>query len=48
MADGVENPKKVRFGWHKSANPNLMNKRKLPASPFQTENWQGGTGEESD
>ena len=45
MAHGVENPKRVRFGWHKTANPNLMNKQKLPASPFQSENWQGGTGE---
>jgi len=44
-ADGVSAPKTVRFGWHKVANPNLMNKAKLPASPFQTDNWQGGTGE---
>ena len=44
-ADGVTAPKTVRFGWHKVANPNLINKAKLPASPFQTDNWQGGTGE---
>jgi sialate O-acetylesterase len=44
-ADGVSAPKNVRFGWHKLTNPNLMNKAKLPASPFQTDNWQGGTGE---
>jgi len=44
-ADGVKAPKTVQFGWHKVANPNLINKAKLPASPFQTENWIGGTGE---
>ena len=44
-ADGVASPKQVRFGWHKVANPNLSNKEGLPASPFQTENWRGGTGE---
>lgn len=41
----VAEPKNVRFGWHKLANPNLVNSEGLPASPFQTENWQGGTGE---
>jgi sialate O-acetylesterase len=35
----------VRFGWRNEANPNLVNKAGLPASPFQTNNWQGGTGE---
>ena len=44
-AEGVKEPKNVRFGWHKTTNPNLMNKSKLPASPFQTDNWQGGTAE---
>ena len=43
-ADGVTSPKHVRFGWHKRANPNLNNKAGLPASPFQTNNWRGGTG----
>jgi len=46
-ADGVAAPKHVRFGWHKTANPNLSNKAGLPASPFQTDNWQGGTGEDN-
>lgn len=41
----VPEPKHVRFGWHKLANPNLVNSEGLPASPFQTDNWQGGTGE---
>lgn len=41
----VADPKQVRFGWHKRANPNLVNSEGLPASPFQSSNWQGGTGE---
>lgn len=41
----VAEPKNVRFGWHKLATPNLVNSEGLPASPFQTNNWQGGTGE---
>ena len=41
----VAAPTQVRFGWHKLANPNLMNSAGLPASPFQTNKWQGGTGE---
>ncbi|MEE9601748.1 MAG: sialate O-acetylesterase [Thermoguttaceae bacterium] len=45
QAEGVEKPTQVQFGWHKVCNPNLMNEEGLPASPFQTNNWQGGTGE---
>jgi sialate O-acetylesterase len=45
-AKDVESPTQVRFGWHKTANPNLVNKEGLPASPFQTKDWQGGTAEE--
>lgn len=41
----VKHPTQVRFGWQTAANPNLMNKEGLPASPFRTKNWQGGTGE---
>lgn len=44
-AESVSSPKQVQFGWHKLANPNLVNSAGLPASPFQTENWTGGTGE---
>jgi sialate O-acetylesterase len=44
-ASEVKSPKTVRFGWRKIANPNLVNSAGLPASPFQTDNWQGGTGE---
>ncbi len=45
QAAAVEKPTQVRFGWHKVANPNLVNTEGLPASPFQTDNWQGGTGQ---
>jgi len=44
-AESVAAPKNVRFAWRNDANPNLMNKARLPASPFRTNNWQGGTGE---
>lgn len=44
-SDAVSDPKNVRFGWHKVANPNLVNSDGLPAAPFQTDDWQGGTGE---
>jgi len=33
----VENPVAVRFGWHEEAEPNLINREGLPASPFSTE-----------
>jgi sialate O-acetylesterase len=35
----------VQFGWHKTAQPNLVNGAGLPAAPFHSDNWQGGTGE---
>ena len=44
-ADAVPTPAHVRFGWQRAATPNLVNSAELPASPFQTNNWQGGTGE---
>lgn len=40
-ADEVAEPTQVRFGWHKLANPNLVNAAGLPASPFQTHQWRG-------
>jgi sialate O-acetylesterase len=46
-AKDVTAPTQVRFGWRTLANPNLSNLAGLPASPFQSNNWQGGTGEES-
>ena len=36
-SDAVANPVAVRFGWHQSAEPNLVNKEGLPASPFRTD-----------
>ena len=44
-AESVAAPKTVRYGWQRAATPNLVNSEGLPASPFQTDNWQGGTGE---
>jgi sialate O-acetylesterase len=45
VAKEVAQPTQARFGWQNKANPNLINKEGLPASPFQTNDWQGGTGE---
>ncbi|MCP4811224.1 MAG: sialate O-acetylesterase [Planctomycetaceae bacterium] len=45
QAAEVAAPQQVRFGWHATTNPNLVNSAGLPASPFQTSNWQGGTGQ---
>lgn len=33
----VEQPQSVRFGWNQDAEPNLINKEGLPASPFRTQ-----------
>ncbi len=38
-SDEVETPVAVRFGWNQIAEPNLMNKEGLPASPFRTDSW---------
>jgi sialate O-acetylesterase len=35
----IGSPVAVRFGWHQIAEPNLMNKAGLPASPFRTDDW---------
>lgn len=43
-AESMSEPTQVRFGWHKVAMPNLVNSAELPASPFQSKNWTGGTG----
>jgi sialate O-acetylesterase len=32
----IKSPSAVRFGWDELANPNLINKEGLPASPFNT------------
>ena len=38
-SDTIANPIAVRFGWHQNAEPNLVNKEGLPASPFRTHPW---------
>ncbi|MGI9241761.1 MAG: sialate O-acetylesterase [Verrucomicrobiales bacterium] len=38
-ADGVVDPKHVRFAWHHQVNPNLCNQAGLPASPFKSDRW---------
>lgn len=38
-SDKVTQPVAVRFGWNRAAEPNLMNKEGLPASPFRTDKW---------
>lgn len=38
-SDQVTKPAAVRFGWNELAEPNLMNKAGLPASPFRTDRW---------
>ncbi len=35
----VPQPVAVRFGWHETANPNLVNSAGLPALPFRTDDW---------
>lgn len=35
----VAKPVAVRLGWNELAEPNLMNKEGLPASPFRTDEW---------
>ncbi len=45
QAKAVALPTQARFGWRNTANPNLANKEGLPASPFRTSGWQGGTGQ---
>ncbi len=38
-SDTVLHPVAVRFGWHHTAEPNLINNAGLPASPFRTHRW---------
>jgi len=33
-------PLAVRFGWHETANPNLVNAAGLPVVPFRTDSWR--------
>ncbi|MBE2215141.1 MAG: sialate O-acetylesterase [Opitutaceae bacterium] len=36
----VPAPLAVRFGWHETANPNLVNAAGLPVVPFRTDSWR--------
>ncbi len=38
-SDKVSKPVAVRYAWHQEAQPNLINKEGLPASPFRTDRW---------
>lgn len=38
-SEAVTAPVAIRYGWHQTAQPNLINKEGLPASPFRTDNW---------
>lgn len=39
-SDEVPNPIAVRFAWRDDAEPNLMNREGLPASPFRTDHFK--------
>jgi sialate O-acetylesterase len=39
-SEQVQNPVAVRFAWHDTAEPNLVNASGLPASPFRTDDWE--------
>ncbi|MBK9120414.1 MAG: 9-O-acetylesterase [Phycisphaerales bacterium] len=38
-SEAVPEPVAVRYAWSQRAEPNLMNREGLPASPFRTDNW---------
>ena len=38
-SEAVAAPAAVRMGWHDTAQPNLINREGLPASPFRTDDW---------
>ncbi len=40
QSDKIAKPVAVRFAWHEEAEPNLMNKEGLPASPFRSDDWK--------
>ena len=39
LSPNVSKPVAVRFGWNQLAEPNLVNRAGLPASPFRTDTW---------
>ena len=42
-SEQVVNPVAVRYAWANNPDCNLYNKEGLPASPFRTDSWSGGT-----
>ncbi len=38
-SEAVARPVAARMGWHDTAQPNLINREGLPASPFRTDDW---------
>ncbi|HYL98787.1 MAG TPA: sialate O-acetylesterase, partial [Blastocatellia bacterium] len=42
-SDKVPEPVAVRYGWADNPDCNLLNGEGLPASPFRTDDWPGGT-----
>ncbi len=42
-ADGVSEPKSVRYAWANNPIVNMFNKSDLPLTPFRTDDWQGAT-----
>jgi sialate O-acetylesterase len=42
-AESVGHPVAVRYAWRDDAEPNLINKEGLPASPFRTDSWPAVT-----
>lgn len=39
-SDKVQNPVAVRYAWKNAVDPNLFNKKDLPASSFRTDDWK--------
>jgi len=46
-SEAVTRPVAVRFAWDQQAQPNLINKEGLPASPFRTDNWEAAEAAET-
>ncbi len=44
-SDTVSQPVAARYAWRDGAQPNLMNKEGLPASPFRTDRWPAVTAD---
>lgn len=42
-SDRVKDPVAVRYAWGNNPDANLFNDAGLPAVPFRTDGWKGGT-----